>query len=135
MKYLLIIIFFFPLSAISGFNGLTHHSRANCLNNETISWDATRTWNMLVVSDHVLESGTLDYHQVRTGDEATQTWRAAAVHWGEGIDSTIHWKVVGFHYVFTDEGLCDFEEDTEAEDCSIYDGWWDKDPPPHDIRH
>lgn len=40
-------------NCFAGFNGVTHHSRANCANNESISWDWTRNWYFWVNSKHV----------------------------------------------------------------------------------
>jgi len=48
-------------SGYAGFNGITHHSRANCGNNETISWHAGHSYWFWVVSRH--RSRTHD-HQV-----------------------------------------------------------------------
>ncbi len=131
MKYLLLVtLIVISFSATAGLNGLTHHSRANCINNESVSWDATRSWPLLVVSEHDV-TGTLDWHEIRTGAELTETWRSAAVHWGEGAATGTKWLVRGWHYSLDEDGLCVLLEYTEASDCSIYDGWWDKDPPTH----
>ena len=39
-------------SAFAGFNALTRHSRANCVNNESISWDWTTYRYLGTVTQH-----------------------------------------------------------------------------------
>jgi hypothetical protein len=123
MKKTFIAIFFLAFSSISqaGFNGLTMHSRANCGNNESISWDATRIWRLGTNSTH---STNLESHTFGTGIHNTH--RSAAVHWGEGTGG---WMVYGQHFVFDDHSNKINEYIiTIVFDCSIYDGWWDWKP-------
>lgn len=113
-------------TASAGFNGLTHHSRANCVNNETISWDFTKAWSLSVSSRH--------YHQpYKPGDfadhwgnpPAAKTKRLAAVCWGEGHGD---WIVDGWHYILKNDGTYELAQyDEKVKDCSIYNGWWDFD--------
>lgn len=49
----LTVILLLTNAANAGFNGLTVHSRANCFNNESITWDATKRWNLLTHSYHM----------------------------------------------------------------------------------
>jgi len=108
----------------SGINGPTYHSRANCVNNESISWDLTSPHMFFTQSEHFskTKSGDEIYHKVTTkGMEST--WRSAAVHWFEGAGGG--WDVYGWHSSLDEDGkeiiLCQ----TRATDCNIYDGWWD----------
>ncbi len=110
------------ISSISygAFNGLSHHSRANCVNNESISWDWTTNWKLWVRSDHLnLSNGKR--HVFATGWQTT--WRAAAVHWGEGRGG---WSVYGMHYMVNRSGKSYLAQEETVVDCSIYNGWWDK---------
>lgn len=124
MKKFIFLILFLNL-AYPGINGLTYHSRANCVNNETISWD--------LLEDHRLETASrhtgVNYHSIVDSDRVT--WRSAAVCWGEGRGG---WNVEGWHYLWDDHGnkfgLQDnwhIKQHEVVSDCSIYDGWWDHD--------
>lgn len=105
----------------AGFNGVTHHSRANCGNNESISWDWQNDWYFWVNSEHIdTRTGTIVHAIV---EKWQKTWRRAAVHWGEG---THGWTVHGSHYMLASNGKPLLMADEYVEDCSIYDGWWDK---------
>lgn len=118
----------FSYSSHAGFNGLTHHSRANCGNNESISWDAMAPHFLGVHSSHGLKNN--DGHTISSPQEITR--RAAAVHWGEGTDTGNKWTVKGSHFILFDGGskhiwiVDDFY--TSAKDCDIYNGWWDFEP-------
>lgn len=111
------------ISAHAGFNGTTAHSRANCGNNESITWNALASYWWKVVSFHNNIYGTQYDHVVDTG--WAQTWRQAAVHWGEAPLNDHRWIVHGYHF-FIDygNGKVPFAEEIVG-DCSIYDGWWD----------
>ncbi len=107
-------------SVFAGFNNLTIHSRANCGNNESISWDARKSYVLLTVSDHIL-NGSLK-HSLSSGWE--NTWRSANVHWGEAKPGS-GWYVQAGHYIQIN-GRVSLLGYTTADDCNIYDGWWDK---------
>lgn len=123
MKEIIAILFFAIIisskNVYAGFYGLTHHSRANCVNNESISWHAGYSYWLWVSSQHTHENG--ESHYLTTG--WVNTWRAAAVHWGEGRGG---WVVNGEHWMrddeYTDPHIVASERVTN---CSIYDGWWD----------
>lgn len=121
MKRSIVIVFLLmSLSSYThaGFNGLTHHSRANCGFNESISWDATKKWNLWVFSVHrdIRTGGTR--HQQGTGWQ--YTWRCAVAHFNEGND----YLVYGEHWMPGKYGpeLVAYET---VSDCRWYDGWWD----------
>lgn len=114
--FLLLLI---PGVSIAGLNGLTHHSRANCGNNESISWDFTRNHTMRVVSHHIDNNSNEGWHEIET--KWADTWRAAAVHWGEG---TKDWTVQGDHWI-EKNGKITLDAHEQVEDCSLYNGWWD----------
>lgn len=102
----------------AGFNGFTIHSRANCGNNESISWDWTHDWWLWTTSKHIKNRSE---HTVDTGK--AWTWRSAAVHWGEG---TGDYTVSGNHYRHYTDNTYHNEGNTIVNNCDIYDGWWDK---------
>jgi hypothetical protein len=51
------------------------------------------------------------------------TWRSAMVHWGEGRGG---WLVRGQHYMADSRGNPVLVADETVSNCSIYDGWWDR---------
>jgi hypothetical protein len=107
-------------SSYAGFHGLTIHSRANCGNNESITWDWGNTWWYSTSSEHYL-NGKLQ-HTI----PAEWVWglRSAAVHWLEAKPGS-GWRVVGKHWIGTNDNKARFLGQTDVVDCSIYDGWWD----------
>lgn len=117
----------------AGFKSLTAHSRANCLNNESISWDARAYWHLWTSSTHnYVDNGLIvSAHFVGTGDWQF-TWRSAAVHWwegkGENMSTGRGWWVEGEHFVSDKGGTFGLGSHvwTSAIDCRWYDGWWDK---------
>ena len=116
-----VALFLFSNYSVAAFNGLSHHSRANCINNETISWDFTRKWNMGTAAEHFHNNDlicvlTQNYEDTR---------RAAVVHWGEGRGG---WRVKGYHWLKDGRGQNHLVLTTEVTDCSIYNGWWDFNP-------
>ncbi|WP_419420726.1 hypothetical protein ACNVED_05365 [Legionella sp. D16C41] len=128
MKYLrkIIGVFILSLSLTShaGVYATTAHSRANCFNNESITWYLWHNYNWRVVSFHNydLKHPNKGYHYIDTG--MGYTWRQAAVHWNESAPGGTYF-VSGFHY-FLDRGREILDTNTQASDCSIYDGWWDQ---------
>lgn len=105
------------VNSYAGVNGLTHHSRANCINNETISWHRGHSYLFWIVSRHKANGQD---HQVIA--DWQNTWRAAAVHWGEGRGG---WSVEGHHWMKDSRGVPKEVASELVTDCSIYDGWWD----------
>ena len=71
------------ISAHAGLWGTTAHSRANCFNNESITWYAGHSFDWRVVSFHNynVNRPSDGYHYIDTG--MSYTWRQAAVHWNE----------------------------------------------------
>lgn len=111
------------LPSHAGIWATTIHSRANCGNNESITWYANHYYYWRVYSFHWYDMKNSDkgYHLIDTG--MTETWRQAAVHWGES-GPTGNYLVHGNHYyLYNGKQLLD--NTTDATDCSIYDGWWD----------
>lgn len=107
-------------SLYAGIHALTHHSRANCGNNESISWHLGHSYWFWVTSFHIKKK---EDHQATNSDHWEYTWRAAAVHWGEGTGG---WSVQGTHWMKDDYGNPVIAADEYVKNCSIYDGWWDK---------
>lgn len=71
-------------------------SRANCINNESISWDSSGSsyWNLYTTS---LQTNLDDFTQVFVTAGPAVTWRSAAISWfaaGEGF-----WQVEGDHQI------------------------------------
>jgi len=93
---------------------LTWFSRANCFNNESISWDWI--WNdyywLLTFSNHYHSAGA---HQVSKGWE--YTWRSFAGHPGEGTSGG--WYVEGYHYTWDDYWGFSYLGSTAAVDCNF----------------
>lgn len=110
-------------SAFAGFNGVTHHSRANCVNNESISWDWTHDWWFWVNSVHRDRYTGGIYHQLPSG--WIVTWRNAMVHWGESRPGG-RFEVEGLHYMMGPHNQPVLVAHEIVTDCSIYDGWWDR---------
>lgn len=124
MKKIGIFMLILAMTGISyaGFNGVTHHSRANCANNESISWDWTQNWWFWVNSQHIdARTGAILHTLV---SDWQLTWRNAMVHWGEGRGG---WGVRGLHWMRDGRGNPVLMKDEYVTDCSIYDGWWDRD--------
>lgn len=120
MKKILLILFF-PVIANAGFKELTWHSRANCVNNESITWHAGHSYHLRTVGEHHNLSRSWPCN-MDTGEE--YTWRSAAVHWGEGVAGS-GWLVIGHHSMKDRKGKWVKLGVTRVKDCSIYDGWWD----------
>lgn len=107
--------------ASAGVVSTTVHSRANCVNNESITWWLGHAYDWRVVSTHSNIYG--GGHLIDTGYAVT--WRQAAVHWGEAPLDDHRWIVSGYHYLSDyGNGRMPFEI-TNVGDCSIYNGWWD----------
>jgi hypothetical protein len=108
-------------------NGLSDHSRANCVNNEGITWDRTKAHSLAVVSFHTSDYmgrvGQYGRHRLQT--QWAKTKRAAAVCWGEGTTPAGYYLVQSWHW----EGVAGVGEvlraTTSVDNCSIYNGWWD----------
>lgn len=112
-----LVALIFSNSAMAGATQLTHNSRANCGNNESISWDGSRKRTLSVSSYHV-KSGTS--HYVTTGGFSS-TYRAAAVHWGESFTPNL-WYVRGTHWEMLNGRT--IRTSTYASDCRISEGWY-----------
>lgn len=127
MKYINILIGISLLAiSTSSYCGLwatTIHSRANCGNNESITWWRNHSFDWRIISFHNYDKDrpSKGYHYVDT--KMVYTWRAAAVCWGESGPKGTYF-VKGFHY-YLDRGHEVLDNTTEASDCNIYDGWWD----------
>lgn len=122
MKKLLPLVILLPSISYSGIKGTTFHSRANCLNNESITWWLGNYIHWRTVSTHVHFTGVA--HHIDTNWQTT--WRSAAVHWNESAIGSDEWEVFGYHYQ-TDfmKGEMPMAE-TYANDCDIYTGWWNQ---------
>lgn len=116
----------YALNSHAGLKTLTIHSRANCGNNESITWNARQSNNLLTWTMHYyyfrgrLQKG----HSYDT--DWQNTWRSSAVCWGEGTNLSGSWEVWGQHYIKNASGKILWLGDTRTKDCSIYNGWWDK---------
>lgn len=107
----------------AGLYATTIHSRANCGNNESITWYAGHSYNWRVYSFHWLDKDkpSQGYHLIDT--KMSLTWRQAAVHWGESAPGGKYYVHGNHYYLYNGHELLD--NSTDATDCSIYDGWWD----------
>ena len=121
--YTIAITTSFPIHA--GVAAATDHSRANCLgNNESITWWLGHDYIWRSISEH-MKAGEYT-HYVDTG--YNKTWRAAAVHWNESW-TDYSYVVSGYHFTQIEYGPYAGQQfmhtETFADDCAIYDGWWD----------
>lgn len=128
-KLVLLLLVSINTSTYAGFNGLTAHSRANCVTiNESISWDATRessTYRLWTKGSHFYKGAKK--HELNTGANYEQTWRSAVLHLGEGMGD---WRVVGEHWIYWPyDGQQRLFKKTDVSNCAVYDGWWDRDHP------
>lgn len=111
----------FSSSTHAGFAAFTMHSRANCGGfNESISWHFGHSYNLLTYSRHTNPKANWGCYFNSGGWD--DTWRSAACHFAEGYGG---WHVTGYHYTRDNNYNERLMEITEADDCNIYDGWWD----------
>lgn len=83
------------LAVVPAHAGLVFFSRANCVNNESISWDwPTNSYWLYTIGQHY-RNGAWE-PAIHTGWE--YTFRSAAVHWGEGFSGGAY--VIGSHYMY-----------------------------------
>lgn len=126
-KLIISITLCFPILTHASFFGVSDHSRANCINNESITWDATKVRTLSVVSFHMADylnrMGQYNKHRLQTGWENTR--RSAAVHWGEGYTPTGYYLVQGWHWEGIDGVGEVLRATTSVDNCSIYNGWWE----------
>ena len=124
-KIICIALVLVSINVHAAFNGITDHSRANCVNNESITWDYLESHWLAVVSFHTIDylhmkSPYYDQHRIEAYWDSTR--RAAAVHWGEvsPFDTLVngyHWQSIGGQDVLRNNTL--------VTGCSLYNGWWD----------
>jgi hypothetical protein len=115
------LIIAFSATAQAGLKSFTMNSRANCVNNESISWRAGFSYKLKTYSNHYGPRGQA--HSIITGLE--NTWRSAAVHWNEAYAGN-GWMVIGEHWGDMNDGMgYRHLKETVVNNCSIYDGWWD----------
>lgn len=95
MKLTKLILLSLPiLYSQSSVAALINLSRANCVNNESISWDPTlRAHTGKVRAVHEYSDST--NHICGTGMQTS--WRIAMIHWGEGTGG---WTVWGKHTIY-----------------------------------
>lgn len=122
-KILFVTMLITAFTTHAGINGTTAHSRANCFNNESITWYLGHAYDWRVVSFHNYDMNNPNqgWHAIDTG--MSHTWRQAAVHWNESSPGGAYF-VSGFHY-YLDRGRQILDVNTQAVDCNVYDGWWD----------
>ena len=125
---LLFSIILFSQFSLAGVWNLTHTSRANCGNNESISWDLRTLRNLAATSVHYNVEGNFSnwesspQHSVST-TAPSSTHRAAAVHWGESAPLLKQWYVKGHHWERVSSRRTIYRA-TEAKDCNLSEGWW-----------
>ena len=122
-KFLFFITCLYCLNTHAGIYATTAHSRANCVNNESITWWLGHSffWRVISFHNYDLNHPQKGYHVINTG--MYETWRQAAVHWGESGPGGSYF-VSGFHYfIYRNHEILDVN--TQASNCNIYDGWWD----------
>ena len=123
MKFIISLFFTLYLlssTANAGFHQFTMHSRANCMNNESISWEWNVPRMLGTVTQHYRNGQWI--HGYSTGWQYIS--RSAAVHWFESKPGD-GWHVTGYHWQLINRVEYLLAQ-TDVDDCSIYDGWWDK---------
>lgn len=119
-KLLLICSILLSFESNAGMKSLTWHSRANCVGfNESVTWELRKSWDLETSSSHSGQNHP-DWHWVT--DDKRNTWRSIGYHFPEGNQNG--WHVLGSHIVFNGPKRTYYT--TEADDCNIYDGWWDQ---------
>lgn len=105
----------------AGLHGLTIHSRANCGGfNESISWHATGKYWLETISLHASPNPSLSH---KYSSNKAFTWRSASCHFAEAWAGN-GWLVYGQHWISSNGRNWEILGYTEAQDCSLYDGWW-----------
>lgn len=96
--------------------GLTWFSRANCINNESISWDwpGNDRWLWTYSYHYNYRAGRWE-QTLATGWE--NTFRSAAVHWGEGFSGGYY--VVGDHYTWVSGYGLLYLGRTQTNNCNL----------------
>lgn len=130
MKYAITLVFLSVVYSQFSFAGafnLTHASRANCGNNESISWDLRTPHDLAASSVHYHVQGNFNgwsnrpRHTVATG-AMYNVHRAAAVHWGESAPYSNQWYVQGHHWNRINRNLVVYRP-SAAKDCNLSAGW------------
>lgn len=123
-----LLLLFITTNSFAGFYETTVHSRANCLGfNESITWNGAQNHWWKVESIHFHQHGDGPDTHKKTAFMA-YTWRAAAYDFGSdpaGSHADQYW-VQGYHYYMDDWGRVIYSNYTEAGNCAIYNGWWDR---------
>ena len=132
-KILMASVYFYCINTSAALNGYSCISRANCINNETVAWDATTKWRIFIRSYHnygeYMEYGGPAFHTKENNEHIMIAgWRSAAVDWFEGgIINHGMWHVMGYCDRYVDY---DWERKfSSATNCNLYDGWWNWSPP------
>lgn len=108
---------------------LSWFSRANCVNNESITWEAfwtdyywlyTYSWHFRYVYIDSFPVGFYLPESHIVTDGWSYTWRSAAIHWGEGFSGG--WTVIGYHYSLDYGSGSYYLGTTFAVDCNL--GEW-----------
>ena len=94
--------------------GLTFFSRANCANNESISWDWPGNSYWLWTYGYHYRGGKWE-PTISTGWE--NTYRSAAIHWGEGFSGGAY--VVGDHYMWISGYGTLYLGRTQTDNCNL----------------
>lgn len=115
-------------NAHAGWYANTAHSRANCMGfNESITWNWSEYHWWAVRSIHFKQKGTgPGTHPVNVF--MSYTWRAAAFDFMKdpaGGNADQYW-VQGYHWYMAYDSSVIFDAYTQAGNCAIYDGWWEK---------
>lgn len=96
--------------------GLTFFSRANCMNNESISWDwPGNSYWLWTDSYHYDFQGNYWEPRLSTGWE--YTFWSKAVHWGEGFRGGYY--VVGDHFMWVDGYGVLYLGRTPTDNCNL----------------
>lgn len=100
---------------------MTHASRANCGNNESVTWDLRYYFDSWVNSEHFNAKNGRLVHAMSSG--WAFNYRNGQVHWGESFGGG--WLVRGTHWLKNSKGKPVEAKRQLVSDCNLYDGWWD----------
>ncbi len=131
-KCLLFFALFYSTVSIAGWTRLTHHSRANCANNESISWHFGESYTSLYVKSVHRDVTAQGFVHVKCGTSDDKgrckyrenASREAAICWGEAPFPEFEiWDVEGLHSWSQEKTGDSGIIKTKANDCNTGEGW------------
>jgi len=124
-KYLFLFALFYSTVSVAGWDKLTHHSSANCFNNESISWHLGHSYTLNVQSVHRSFRGRHGTHMTCGTKHSegywcvdNKTWLETAICWKEQSENGEKiWTVEGTHIYKSEANPVRKYVVTKATDC------------------